>query len=95
MVQKIFNKVAQKMSKTMMIAVLVVGIALFSFNACTAANERWEYKIVRDASNLFSGSGLSGTGYHLQNTFNDLGAERWQLVLYCPQRGAFIFKRRR
>ena len=102
MVQKIFNTVARKMSKTMMIALLAIGIALFSFNACTDANaqignrvqsERWEYKTLH-LQNVGTRDGvLTYGGGVVTDRLNNLGAEGWQLVS-TDGSSRFFFKRR-
>ena len=85
---------------------LAVGIALFSFSACTDANaqtgrsaqsEGWEYKaltfdVFREGEVL-----LCGGGALLADRLNVLGAEGWQLISVARQQHElpfFIFKRR-
>ena len=71
----------KSISKTICIALLAVGIALFSFSACADANaqtarsvqpERWEYKMVRVGCCCFMDD--------MTNELNQLGGEGWKLV---------------
>ena len=67
----------------MCIALLAVGIAMFSFSACTNASaqagrantaqvERWEYRMVRAGCCCFMDNMI--------NELNQLGQEGWKLV---------------
>ena len=96
----------KNISKTRCIALLAVGIALFSFSACTNANaqagranpaqvERWEYRMI-----WLYHAWESYIRDYLEPTLNRLGNEGWKLVSVAPQGGTIqgnflvTFKRR-
>ena len=100
----------KSISKTVCIALLAVGIALFSFSACTDANaqtgrvaqsERWEYKMLElsvwDVDVATYSCRTTGERRSVEATLNSLGAEGWQLISVARVQHAspwFTFKRR-
>ena len=85
----------KSISKTICIALLAIGIALFSFSACTDANaqtgrsaqpERWEYKL--ELLDL-------GNRPRATDELNNLASEGWQVVTVGGGSGNIFVLRRR